>query len=60
MQEEEKVADFIEAYNGVMTDLELKMLVEVYWDEDDPRELAFRSVFNLIFVICWFIVLVLF
>ena len=46
MQEEEKVADFIEAYNGVMTDLELKMLVEVYWDEDDPREMAFRSVFN--------------
>jgi len=42
-QEEEKVADFIEAYNGVMTDLELKMLVEVYWDEDDPRELAFRK-----------------
>jgi len=42
-QEEKHVASFIQAYNNVMIDVELKMLEDVHWEQNDPRELAFRG-----------------
>merc|ERR1712080_318014 len=42
-KEEVNIAALNKAYNNVMVDLETKMTDVVHWEEQDPREMAFRK-----------------
>jgi len=42
-KEEVNIASLNKAYNNVMVDLQNKMTDVIHWEENDPREIAFRK-----------------